>query len=164
MTISLQNGEQPFFSHRAGLIYWAIRPPSVLTGFGFPPSTLAVEFFEVKLGTAHGLWDATAPQLRTHRRIYRRGFTEFISGVIRGNFRARLPRPFGVTVVLLKSWGFTRGFSETPVWPYSRWWFYLSEHPPPDTTHSSETPRSADTRVYWAGQYRPETHRYRRKG
>jgi len=36
--------------------------------------------------------------------------------------------------------------------------------PPPNTTHSSETPRSADTRVYRAGRYRPETHRYRRKG
>ena len=35
--------------------------------------------------------------------------------------------------------------------------------PPPNTTHSSETPRIADTRVYRAGQYRPETHRYRRK-
>jgi len=37
------------------------------------------------------------------RRIYRRDFTEFISGVIRGNLRAGLPRPFGVTVVLIKS-------------------------------------------------------------
>ena len=36
--------------------------------------------------------------------------------------------------------------------------------PPPNTTHSSETLRSAGTRVYRAGQYRPETHRYRRKG
>ena len=54
------------------------------------------------------------------RRIYRRGFTEFTSGVIRGNFRAGLPRSFGVTVVLLKSYEFTRGFSETPVWSYSR--------------------------------------------
>jgi len=36
--------------------------------------------------------------------------------------------------------------------------------PPPNTTHSSETPRSADTRVYRAGRYRPETHRYRKKG
>jgi len=35
---------------------------------------------------------------------------------------------------------------------------------PLNTTHSSETPRSADTQVYRAGQYRPETHRYRRKG
>ena len=40
----------------------------------------------------------------------------------------------------------------------------LGTPPPPNTTHSSETPRSADTRVYRAGEYRPETHRYRRKG
>jgi len=54
------------------------------------------------------------------RRINRRGFTEFISGVIRGNFRAGLPPPVGVTVVLLKSYELTRGFSETLVWSYSR--------------------------------------------
>ena len=28
---------------------------------------------------------------------------------------------------------------------------------PPSTTHSSGTPRGADTRVYRAGQHRPET-------
>jgi len=39
---------------------------------------------------------------------------EFISGVIGGHFRAGLPRPFGITVVLLKSSEFTRGFSEKP--------------------------------------------------
>ena len=40
----------------------------------------------------------------------------------------------------------------------------LGTPPSPNKTHSSETPRSADTRVYRAGRYRPETHRYRRKG
>jgi len=40
----------------------------------------------------------------------------------------------------------------------------LGTPPPPNITQSSETPRSADTRVYRAGRYRPETHRYRRKG
>ena len=46
---------------------------------------------------------AVGQMLAVSRRIYQRAFTEFISGVIRGNFRAGLPRPFGVTVVLLKS-------------------------------------------------------------
>jgi len=33
-----------FFSNCAGLIYLAIKPLSIRTAFGFPPSTLAVEF------------------------------------------------------------------------------------------------------------------------
>jgi len=46
LTLEMANNRLINFllSNCVGLIYVAISPPSIVTAFGFPPSTLAVEF------------------------------------------------------------------------------------------------------------------------